>query len=108
MFPVLTTKGEIFPLRADHNLYFLDAVSPNLPSEYASVEEKSRVMWHCRLGHINVRSIKKLEKEKGTGMVVNNTKFSVSHRDTCAVRSEKQAAEPSKSGACCTPIYPDL
>ncbi|CAN0303407.1 unnamed protein product, partial [Scytosiphon promiscuus] len=32
-FPALTAKGETFPLRADQNLYFLDAILPELPSD---------------------------------------------------------------------------
>ena len=71
-FPALRAKVENFPLIADHNLYFLDAILPELPSEYANVGETSSVMlWHRRLGHINVQSVKKLEEEKSTGMVVN-------------------------------------
>ena len=66
-------QGEHFPLRADHNLYFLDAILPELPSEYANVGEMSNVMWHRRLGHINAQSVKKLAEEKGTGMVVKDT-----------------------------------
>ena len=51
-FPALRAKGEHFPLRADHNLYFLDAILPELPREYANVGETSIVMlWHRRLGH---------------------------------------------------------
>ena len=38
-FPALRAKGEHFPLRADHNPYFLDAILPELPSEYANVGE---------------------------------------------------------------------
>ena len=39
-FPALRAKGEHFPLRADHNLHFLDAILPELPSEYANVGER--------------------------------------------------------------------
>ena len=75
-FPALRAKGEHFPLRADHNLYFLDAILPELPSEYANVGETSSVMLgHRRLGHINAQSVKKLAEEKGTGMVVKDTDF---------------------------------
>ena len=46
-FPALRAKGEHFPLRADHNLYFLDAILPELASEYANVGETSSLMlWH--------------------------------------------------------------
>ena len=38
-FPALRGTGENFPLRANHNLYFLDAILPELPSEYANVGE---------------------------------------------------------------------
>ena len=75
-FPVLRAKGEHFPLRADHNPYFLDAILPELPSEYANVGETSTVMlWHRRLDHINAQSVKKLAEEKGTGMVVKGHSF---------------------------------
>ena len=75
--PALRAKGEHFPLRADYNLYFLDAILPELPREYANVGETPSVMlWHRRLGHINARSVKKLAEEKGTGMVVKDTDFS--------------------------------
>ena len=74
--PALRAKGEHFPLRADHTLYFLDAILPELASEYANVGETSRVMlWHCRLGHINAQSVKKLAEEKGRGMVVKDRFF---------------------------------
>ena len=57
-FPALRAKGEHFPLRADHNLYFMDAILPELPSEYTNVGETSSVMlWHRRLGHINAQSV---------------------------------------------------
>ena len=60
-FPQLRAKGEHFPLRADHSMYFLDAILPELPSEYANVGEASSVtLWHRRLGHINAQSVKKL------------------------------------------------
>ena len=66
-FPALRTKGEHFPLRADHNMYFRDAILPELPSEYANVGETSSVMlWHRRLGHIDAQSVMKLAEEKGT------------------------------------------
>ena len=71
-------KGEHFPSRAADNLYFLDAILPELPSEYANVGETSSVMWHRRLGHINAQSVKKLAEEKGIGMVVKDTDCSVS------------------------------
>ena len=38
-FPALKAKRQNFPLRADHKLYFLDAIVPELPSEYANVGE---------------------------------------------------------------------
>ena len=38
-FPALSAKGKHFPSRADHNLYFQDAILPELPSEYAKVGE---------------------------------------------------------------------
>ena len=48
-FPALRAKGEHFPLRADHNLYFLNPILPELLSEYANVGETSSVMlWHRR------------------------------------------------------------
>ena len=40
-FPAPKAKGENFQLRSDHNLYFLDAIIPELPSEYVNVEETS-------------------------------------------------------------------
>ena len=43
-FPTLRAKGEHFPLRADHYLYFLDAILPEVPIEYANVGETSGVM----------------------------------------------------------------
>ena len=36
-FPALRANGGHFPLRADHNLYFLDAILTELPSKYANV-----------------------------------------------------------------------
>ena len=64
-FPALRAKGEHFPLRADPNLYFLDAILPELPSEYANVGETSGVMlWHRRLGHINAQSVIKTHGRK--------------------------------------------
>ncbi|CAN0585167.1 unnamed protein product, partial [Laminaria digitata] len=94
-FPALTAKGENFPLRADNNLYFLDAILPELPSEHANVGETSSVMlWHRRLGRINAQSMKKLTQENGTGMVVNDTDFSVSNCDTCALAKSKQQNHP--------------
>ena len=82
-FPALRAKGEHFPLRGDNNLYFLDAILPKLPSEYANVGETSSVMfWHRRLGHINAHRFKKLVEEKGTGMVVKDTDFFVLNCDT--------------------------
>ena len=36
-FPALRAKRENFSLRTDHNLYFLDAILSELPSEYANV-----------------------------------------------------------------------
>ena len=48
-FLALRAKGEHVPLRADHTLYFLDAILPELLSEYANVGETSSVMlWHRR------------------------------------------------------------
>ena len=40
-FPAPKAKGENFQLRSDHNLYFLDAIIPELPSEYVNVGETS-------------------------------------------------------------------
>ena len=55
-------------------MYFLDAILPELPSEYANVGEASSVtLWHRRLGHINAQSVKKLAEDQGTGMVVKDT-----------------------------------
>ena len=94
-FPALRSKGEQFPLRADHNLYFLDAILPELPSEYANVGETSSLMlWHRRLGHINAQSVKKFAEEKGTGMVVKATDFSVSNCDIRALAKSKQQTHP--------------
>ena len=82
-FPALRANREHFPLRAHHNLYFLDAILPELPGEYTNVGETSSVMWwHRRLGHINAKSVKKLVEEKGTGMVVKDTDFFVLNCDT--------------------------
>ena len=95
-FPALKAKGENFSLRADHNIYFLDAILPELQSEYVNVGETSSVMlWHR--GHNNAQSIKKITQEKGTGVVVKDTDFSVLN---CDMRSsEKKAAEPPEGGA---------
>ena len=77
--PGLRETGEHFPLKTDRNLYFLDVILPELPSEYANVRETSNVMlWHRRIGHINARRVKKLAEEKTTGMVVKHTDLSVS------------------------------
>ena len=94
-FPVLRAKGEHFPLRADQNLYCLDAISPKLRSEYANVGEASRVMlWHRCLGHINAQSDKELAEEKVTGIVVKDTDFFVSKCDTCTLAKSKQQNHP--------------
>ena len=64
-FSALRAKGENFPLRADDNMYFQDAILPEPPSEYANVGETSSVMlWHRRLGHINVQSVKQNSRKK--------------------------------------------
>ena len=77
------------------NLYFLDEILPELPSEYANVGETSSVMlWHRRSDLINAQSVKKLAEEKGTGMVVKDTDFSVSNCDTCALAKSKQQNHP--------------
>ena len=52
------------------------------------------MLWHRRLGHINAQSVKKLAEEKGTGMVVKDTDFSVSNCDTCALAKSKQQNHP--------------
>ena len=52
------------------------------------------MLWHRRLGHINAQSVKKLAEEKGTGMVVKETDFSVSHSDICAIAKSKQQNHP--------------
>ena len=52
------------------------------------------MLWHRRLGHINAQSFKKLAEEKGTGMVVKDTEFSVSNCDTCAPAKSKQQNHP--------------
>ena len=89
------SKGRKLPLRADHNLYFLDALLPKLPIDYANVGETSSVMlWHRSLGHINAQSVKKLAGKKGAGMVVKDTDFSVSNCDTCAPVKSKQHNHP--------------
>ena len=63
--PALRAKGEHSPLTADHNLYFLDAIQTELPSEYANAGEMSNVMlWHLRLDHINAQSVKKTRVTK--------------------------------------------
>ena len=93
--PALRAKGEHFPLRADHNLYFLDAILPELPREYANVGETSIVMlWHRRLGHNNAQSVKQLAEEKGTGLVVKDTDFSVSNCVICALAEIKEQNHP--------------
>ena len=67
-FPALRAKGEHFPLRADHNLYFLDAILPELPSEYANVGEIPSVMlWDRRLGHSKAQSVQNLAEKKVLG-----------------------------------------
>ena len=43
------------------------------------------MLWHRHLGHINVQSVQKLAREKGTRMVVKDTDFSVLNFDTCAL-----------------------
>ena len=89
-FPALRARGENFPLRADHSLYFLDALLPELPSEYANVGETSSVMWHRLLGRINAQRVKKLAEEKGTGIFVKDTDCSVSTCDICTLAKSKQ------------------
>ena len=95
-FSALRAKGQHVPLRADHSLYFLDAILPELPSKYAnsSGETSSVLLWHRRLGHINAQSIKKLAEEKGTGMVVKDTAFSVSNCDIGALQKSRQQNHP--------------
>ena len=78
-FPALTAKRENFPLGVDHDLYFLDAGLPNLPSEHANVGERSSVMLgHRRLGHIISQSVKKLAQKKGATYSEFGTTFSQS------------------------------
>ena len=73
VFPALKAKRENFPLRADHNLHYLDAIVPERLSEYVNVEETSSVMlWHGRLGHIDAQIFQKLTQEKCTGMGVKD------------------------------------
>ena len=94
-FPALGAKEEYFPLRDNHNLYFLDAILPKLPSEYANVGETSSVMlWHRSLGHINAQSVEKLAEETCTGTVVKDTDVSVSNCDTCTLAESKQQNHP--------------
>ena len=91
MFPALKAKRENFPLRADHNLHYLDAIVPERLSEYVNVEETSSVMlWHGRLGQIDAQIFQKLTQEKCTGMGVKDADFSVSSRDTCSLAKSKQ------------------
>ena len=66
--PALIAKGEHFPLRPNHNLYFLDAILPELPSEYANVGEIPSVMlWDRRLGHSKAQSVQNLAEKKVLG-----------------------------------------
>ena len=63
--PALKAKGGHFPLRADYNLYFLNAILPEMTIEYANVGETSSVILrHRPMGHINAQSIKKLRNKK--------------------------------------------
>ena len=67
-FPALRAKREHFPLRPNHNLYFLDAILPELPSEYANVGEIPSVMlWDRRLGHSKAQSVQNLAEKKVLG-----------------------------------------
>ena len=52
------------------------------------------MLWHRRSDLINAQSVKKLAEEKGTGMVVKDTDFSVSNCDTCALAKSKQQNHP--------------
>ena len=89
-FPAMRAKGGNVPLRADQNVYCLDAILLELPSEYVNVGETFRVMWwNRRYGHINAPNNKKLTQEKGTGVVVKDTDFSVSNCYTCAAKSKQ-------------------
>ena len=64
-FPAPRAKGEHFPLRADHNLYFLDEILAELPSEYAIVGETSSVMlWHRRLAISTLNVLRNSRKKK--------------------------------------------
>ena len=95
-FLALRGRGGNFPLRADDNLYFLDVFLLELPSEYAHVGETSSVMsWHRSLRHVNVLSVNKLAEDKGSGKVVKDTGFSVSHCDTCGLAKSKQLSHPT-------------
>ena len=88
--PALRAKGENFPLRANHDRYFLDTILPELPSEYVNVRETfSVLLWHRRLRHINAQSINNLTQEKRTGIVVKDTDISVSKCDACALAKSK-------------------
>ena len=96
--PAMRAKGENFPLRAEHYLYFLDAILPILPSEYANVGKTSSAMvWHRHLGHMNAKSIKKLAEEKGTGMVMRNRDFSIPNCNTRALAKSKQQSHPKEA-----------
>lgn len=69
-FPLLIAKGENVPLRVDYVLYILDVILPELPREYVNVEDTSNVMVRQRrLGHVNTRSLKKLKRQQGTGIM---------------------------------------
>ena len=52
------------------------------------------MLGHRRVGHIKAQSVKQLAEEKGTGMVLKDTDFSVPKCDTCALAKSKQQNGP--------------
>ena len=64
-FPTLKANGDKFQLRPDHNVYFLDAILPEMPSEYVNVGETSSVMlWHRRLDISTLKVLRNSRKKK--------------------------------------------
>ena len=94
-FPALIAKREA-SLRCDHNHCFLDAILPELPSEYVTVGETSTaILWHRRVGRINAQSIKKRTQEIDRYRNgCEGHRFSVSNCDTCALAKSKQQNHP--------------
>ena len=63
-FPAPTAKGENFPSKADHDLFLLDAILPELPKEYVYVGEMFSVMLWRRHMAMSTRKVLRNSRER--------------------------------------------